>query len=277
MSENSPSGNPLEKKPPVYVFRIQTPKRTATIRLEGPFFVLGRGEPYRIFHDDPTLSREHLALVDTPEGYLVKDLGSRNGVLLNGRRLGRYSETLLELGDVLVAGQTKVRLLLQHEAAAEAAAEAGEELTVDAHGNSTAVSALPKGEEDDDLGGEVTGTLDRPELDLEATQLNEDEDEAGLDPQATQIAMDDSDDDLESLPDDAELTLPEDDIEAELGDGDAVESLAAEIDAASTGNAPRTDDEEPASSVELADLAADLGVSQGDLESELDESQAELE
>ncbi len=188
------------------MFKIQTPKRSTTLRLAGPFFVLGRGEPYRIFQEDPTLSREHLAVVTTQDGYLVKDLGSRNGVFLNGKRLDRYAEKPLSLGDVLVAGNTKVQLVLQQEA------DVKDSVTVDADGRTTALEESAEASPEEDLEGEVTGELDRPEL-------LEDEDEG--DPEETQIALDDEDLDDEDL--DAE--------ELDAEDLDAEELDAEDLDA----------------------------------------------
>jgi hypothetical protein len=239
-----------EKPGPVYVFKVQTPKRAATIRLQGPFFVLGRGEPYPVFHDDPTLSREHLAVVDTPKGYLVKDLGSRNGVLLNGRRLERYGEAPFEPGDVVIAGNTKVRLLLQVEAEAEAKAEAearaaGEEpaaaMTVEADGSSSGIPAMAVPALEEDLEGEVTGALDRP-ADLE------DPDEVEQDPEATQIALDDGDleGDLDAPfdPDATQIALDDDDPAGDLEaafDPDATQ-IALDDDPGDVGAGPPAED-----------------------------------
>lgn len=271
----------MDKKAPIIVFQIQTPKRTATIRLAGPFFVLGRGEPYRIFHEDPTLSREHLAVVSTDDGYRVKDLGSRNGVFLNGKRLDRYGEADLSLGDVLLAGTTKVQLVLQQEKA-----DVDEKVTVDEAGRSTAIGVrTPQRDEDEELGGEVTGTLERPDLggepqhedDLEGDDLLADaEDDAGLledlersdpppeevdedDPERTQIALDEEYDGL--LPEEHDTPLlPEVDDDGDAGN---LDSLTDAIDAASE---PREHSE-----LELDTVASDLGVSPEELEAELDE------
>ena len=148
------------------VFLIQGPRRSARLHLEGPFFVVGRAEPFPVFHDDPTLSREHAAVVDTPEGYRLKDLGSRNGVVLNGERLARYAEAPLVAGDVFSAGDTRIALVTLAEleaaqAAKERAAETDEPITVDATGQTGYMPALGlSGDESDQ--GEVTGALERP-------------------------------------------------------------------------------------------------------------------
>lgn len=121
------------------VFAITGPRRRARLRLQGSFFVVGRAEPFPVFRDDPMLSREHLAVVALPDGIRVRDLGSRNGVLLNGERLGRYAEVRLAPGDVLLAGQTELRLLTEAERAALDPAAPLDEHAVDADGRSKAL------------------------------------------------------------------------------------------------------------------------------------------
>ncbi|RMG15266.1 MAG: FHA domain-containing protein [Planctomycetota bacterium] len=160
---------PSAKEAPAYVFEVQTPKRRVTVRLDGPLFVLGRGEPHRVFHDDPTLSREHLAIVRTAEGYRVKDLGSRNGVVLNGERLARYGEATLRVGDSVLAGRTRLRLLLGRE---RPETPTDLRLAPDGSGRVRSASSAEEAEEtpppepvppDEDL--ERTLCLDEPDLD----------------------------------------------------------------------------------------------------------------
>lgn len=163
------------------MFVITGPRRRARLRLQGSFFVVGRAEPFPVFHDDPTLSREHLAVVARPDGVRVRDLGSPNGVLLNGQRLARYAEVTLAPGDVLVAGRTELRLLTEAERAALDAGAPVDEHAVDAEGGTRAVrldavvaaaaaSAPPPPDpgsppaEPDDVGGEATSELDVPSL-----------------------------------------------------------------------------------------------------------------
>lgn len=72
---------------------------------------IGR-DPHRcaIVVNGSTVSREHAELLRGPDGYTVSDLGSVNGVSVNGRPAGQAP---LRLGDVLGLGRT-VRLRLQH-------------------------------------------------------------------------------------------------------------------------------------------------------------------
>lgn len=119
------------------VFFIEGPRRRARLRLRGSFFIVGRGEPFPVFHDDPMMSREHLAVVACPEGVRVRDLGSKNGVLLNGTRLSRYAEVPLAPGDVLLVGQTKLSMIVESEL--EHSLVATDEHQVDETGKSRAI------------------------------------------------------------------------------------------------------------------------------------------
>jgi DNA segregation ATPase FtsK/SpoIIIE, S-DNA-T family len=93
-------------------FEVKSPKRGAKLRLDASFFVIGRGERIPIFHDDPSISREHAAIVIKKTGVRVRDLGSKNGVLLNGSSIGKYAEVDVKPGDSLKVGAT---VLVLHE------------------------------------------------------------------------------------------------------------------------------------------------------------------
>lgn len=90
----------------VAYFEVKSPKRAAKLRLDAAFFVIGRGERIPIFHDDPSISREHAAVVIKKSGVRIRDLGSRNGVLVNGHPIARYAEVDLRPGDSLRVGAT---------------------------------------------------------------------------------------------------------------------------------------------------------------------------
>jgi len=236
----------------MHEFWIQGTRRQAKLRLEGSFFVIGRSERFGVFQDDPTISREHAAIVATPEGIRVKDLGSRNGVLKNGEKLARYAEVDLEPGDLLQIGNTVVRL------AGEGDEVEGSEVTVDADGRTAAMSALDGGEppeeallrtqgfepSDDpeetvDLDGVADDGLETDEMDLdlpgEETEILEDLDDAdveaptpaseGFQDLETAVGGDEELDDPEEL-DDAELE--DDDADAEGDSLDGVELVPDE-------------------------------------------------
>lgn len=110
-----PLPEPLPE-PPSATFVVAGPRRRAVVRVDGSFLVVGRTEALAVFRDDPKISREHAALAVRlgPGGRSVvrlRDLGSRNGVVLGGRRLGRYEEVDLPPGVLVQVGDTELRLL----------------------------------------------------------------------------------------------------------------------------------------------------------------------
>jgi hypothetical protein len=63
---------------------------------------IGRGEDALVQIDDGLVSRRHAILTVLTRGVLVDDLGSRNGVLVNGQRIQR--QTALVHGDHITVG-----------------------------------------------------------------------------------------------------------------------------------------------------------------------------
>ncbi len=64
-------------------------------------YTLGRGENVTLFLDSEEVSRAHAKLHRTDGEYEVEDLGSRNGILLNGLRV---HQAVLRDGDELQLG-----------------------------------------------------------------------------------------------------------------------------------------------------------------------------
>jgi predicted component of type VI protein secretion system len=65
-------------------------------------YVFGRGSECHIRPNSDWVSRQHCLLRVTAGGLYVRDLGSRNGTLVNGARI--LEEHQLRLGDQLVVG-----------------------------------------------------------------------------------------------------------------------------------------------------------------------------
>lgn len=80
-------------------------------------FVVGRAETCELSLDDPMVSRNHGRLKVSQEEVRIEDLGSRNGVKVNGQRI--QSARKLEHGDQIVIGSQEMVLLLRREAAAD--------------------------------------------------------------------------------------------------------------------------------------------------------------
>jgi pSer/pThr/pTyr-binding forkhead associated (FHA) protein len=85
-------------------------------RLSKSPVVLGRGTGADIVLAGPLVSRRHAELADTPHGLVVTDLGSRNGVFVNGHRI--TSPVVLEAGDSLAIGDSTFALVAVEEPAA---------------------------------------------------------------------------------------------------------------------------------------------------------------
>lgn len=69
-------------------------------------FVIGRSAKQAHFIvADPNVSRQHAIVERTPQGWIVVDMASTNGVLLNGARVTRAA---LRPGDVLEIGPARI-------------------------------------------------------------------------------------------------------------------------------------------------------------------------
>lgn len=81
--------------------------KTITVPLNRDRISLGRSSACELcYPDDAGLSRQHMALVRTGNDWRVEDLGSKNGTLLNGRRLEAPSP--FRYGDRVTAGHLTI-------------------------------------------------------------------------------------------------------------------------------------------------------------------------
>jgi pSer/pThr/pTyr-binding forkhead associated (FHA) protein len=78
--------------------------------LQRPHVTLGRGPETDLCFDDPAMSREHAALEFTGSGFRIRDLGSMNGLLLNG---GETRVGDLKNGDRFQLGEHVFQYLLE--------------------------------------------------------------------------------------------------------------------------------------------------------------------
>lgn len=74
-------------------------------RLEGPV-TIGRAPDCDVTLHDHLLSRRHCRLSHTDDGWVVSDLGSKNGTVMHGEPVTQYA---LRDGDTFVIGRVKVR------------------------------------------------------------------------------------------------------------------------------------------------------------------------
>jgi transglycosylase-like protein with SLT domain/FHA domain-containing protein len=87
--------------------QVHGEERVATTPLDDADLLVGRdAEACTLVLDSSLVSRQHLLIRPSPEGWTAVDLGSANGTLLNGTPLAE--PTLLASGDVLeLAGDTR--------------------------------------------------------------------------------------------------------------------------------------------------------------------------
>lgn len=63
--------------------------------------MIGRGPDCHIVLEDPLASWHHAKIVKAYGGYMIEDLGSTNGIIINGRRV---SKQMLKFGDKAIVG-----------------------------------------------------------------------------------------------------------------------------------------------------------------------------
>jgi pSer/pThr/pTyr-binding forkhead associated (FHA) protein len=93
--------------PTLSVARGAAPRTLALVALDHPY-VVGRGETCALPLDVEEVSREHAAFVRGAAAVVVRDLGSKNGVLVAGTRVA--GERALVDGDVVEVGPVALRL-----------------------------------------------------------------------------------------------------------------------------------------------------------------------
>jgi FHA domain-containing protein len=81
-----------------------------TIEVAKDRFVIGRGKHCDLVLDSSKVSREHAAILHTPEGWFMEDLGSSNGTWHHRERVSRK---LIADGDEFFICSERVRCLLR--------------------------------------------------------------------------------------------------------------------------------------------------------------------
>jgi FHA domain len=83
---------------------------THEVELAGSVAVLGRDPACDVVLNDSKCSRRHAIVEDGPNGFVVRDLGSANGIYVNGRQV---REGPLRPGDLLRLGDVHLKLLAE--------------------------------------------------------------------------------------------------------------------------------------------------------------------
>ena len=88
--------------------RVTSGPQTGLVLPLGDAFLIGRTHESTLVLDDQFMSTNHARITRTPKGYVVEDLGSRNGTFVNDKRIA--DPTPLRSADVLKIGQTTMSL-----------------------------------------------------------------------------------------------------------------------------------------------------------------------
>jgi hypothetical protein len=94
-------------RPGARAMLVGADKRTV---LSGSRLLIGRSRDCDVTVDDPNVSRRHAELRNEDGRWIITDLGSTNGVKVNGRRV---EQAALEPGDELVFGLARLRFELE--------------------------------------------------------------------------------------------------------------------------------------------------------------------
>jgi hypothetical protein len=83
------------------------------IAIEGDIAVVGRDPSCDLVLNDPKSSRRHAVVESGPDGLVIRDTGSANGISVNGKKTERSA---LKPGDVFRIGDVEVTVLGDHDA-----------------------------------------------------------------------------------------------------------------------------------------------------------------
>jgi DNA-binding NtrC family response regulator len=83
------------------------PDKGKKFTTQGSLLRVGSDPASDLVLSDPTVSRRHVELERTSQGFVVRDLGSRNGTFLDGHQV---MQALVQTGDKVQLGKTKLAL-----------------------------------------------------------------------------------------------------------------------------------------------------------------------
>ena len=87
-------------------------RKGQSLAFEGDLLRIGKNPDNDLVLEDTTVSREHCQIVRDPKGYLVRDLGSTNGTLLDGAEV---REGYLRPGSLITVGRIELKVLAVEE------------------------------------------------------------------------------------------------------------------------------------------------------------------
>ena len=84
---------------------LSGPMMGRTIDLDGPVTTIGSAQGSTVHLNDTGVSRKHAGIRKADGGYELADLGSTNGVYVNGEKVAKRK---LQIGDVIRVGTTEM-------------------------------------------------------------------------------------------------------------------------------------------------------------------------
>jgi predicted component of type VI protein secretion system len=107
----------------VAIFKFRNLKDGQATPVPTGEFTIGRADDSYIHIDDSSISRHHARLLNDEQGFFVEDLGSANGIALNGAYV--KGRTKIKLGDLVHIGSIPFRIDPEVEGEASASLQPG--------------------------------------------------------------------------------------------------------------------------------------------------------
>ncbi|MBL8919042.1 MAG: FHA domain-containing protein [Myxococcaceae bacterium] len=107
--DEADDANATRAGPPIKLEIVGGPDAGKKKRFKGVRMVIGRTPGVDLQLSDQSVSRKHIELIHSDEGTLLRDLGSGNGTKLNGKKIS--ADTMLNNGDEIQIGKTKIRFV----------------------------------------------------------------------------------------------------------------------------------------------------------------------
>ena len=90
------------------------PNNGMTIPVSESALVMGRGSDNDIDVDESTVSRRHAVIINTPSGFIIRDLGSANGTYAGHEEIG-HGEHYLRHGDRIRLAGSEATFTFRHK------------------------------------------------------------------------------------------------------------------------------------------------------------------
>ncbi len=133
----APDALPAERSPtrpvtyysrPLPRLKIEGPNAPPSLILDRPRLAIGRSQSNGLCLDDPAVSREHTVIRSEGEAFLIEDLKSRNGTLVNGKAIKGVQR--LQTRDEIQIGPYRLQFLDHVGVGARPGPEPAEETVV---------------------------------------------------------------------------------------------------------------------------------------------------